>query len=208
MIVAALRKELSTDAKKSFAKAIYEAAKGVASMVTSGAAEVFTKITDTIFAFFAYIWSLYKKIIDYLALKKFFGDCEQKFSANSSLIYDTGEFVKWLSPWIGQLPIIASHCLASPVTGSYYGFLSTMVDGSSLAKGHSQFQSLKDPAKSYINGYSLKFSSSDPMVNTSLQIVQNGGVDMTNGAAAQSVGWFRRWLMKKGVTKRTIYSEL
>lgn len=207
-IVAALRKELSDDAKAGFANAIYEAAKGVASVVTSGASEVVMKVVDTIKAFLTYIWRLYKKIRDYLSLKKFFADCKQRFTSNDGIIFDTVQFRAWISAWIDELPIIASHCICSTVTGSYFGFLSTVAGADTMTAGYGQFESLKSPAKSYVNDYSLKFSSNDPMVKQSLQIIQNGGVDLTDGAAAQSVGWFRRFLMKKNLVKRTVYGGL
>lgn len=208
VIVAALRKELSDDAKASFANAIYEAAKGVASVVTAGASEVVAKVIDVVKAFLAYIWKLYKRIHDYLALKRFFVECRQKFTANDNVIFNTSLFRAWVSGWVDELPIIASHCICSTVTGSYYGFLSTLTSDEALAASYGKFASLKGPAKSYVNGYSLKFSSSDPMVNQSLLIIQNGGVDLTDGAAAQSLGWLRRKLMKKGLVKRTVYGNL
>ncbi len=208
VIVSALRKELSDDAKTAFASAIYEAASGVASVVTAGASEVVTKVIDVVKAFLTFLWRLYKKIHDYLALNKFFAECKRRFRSNDSIIFDTGLFRTWISSWIDELPIIASHCICSTITGSYFGFLSTLAADDLLQSSYGKFVSLKDPAKSYVNSYSLRFSSSDPMVRQSLQIIQNGGVDMTDGAAAQSVGWFRRKLMKKGLIKRTVYGGL
>ncbi len=208
VIVSALRKELSDDAKKAFANSIYEAAKGVASVVSAGASEVVTKVIDVIKAFLTYLWKLYKKIHDYLALKKFFGDCKQKFTSNDNIIFNTSLYRDWIAGWIHELPIIASHCICSHITGSYYGFLSTLVPDDQLQRSYGKFTSLKNPAKSYVNSYSLTFSSRDPMVDQSLRIIQHGGHDSTNGAAAQSLGWFRRKLMKKGWIKRTVYSPL
>jgi hypothetical protein len=100
--------------------------------------------------------------------------------------------------------------MASPMCGSYFGFLSTVIEGKDLETAYGKFQSLKDPAREFVKNYDLEFTSSDPMVKMSLQVIQKGGVDTTDGAAAQSVGWFRKTYMKYGskigITKNTLYS--
>ena len=64
---------------------------------------------------------------------------------------------------------------------------------------------LKGPAKKYANGYYHQFTSDDKVIAMSLQITQKGGIDLTDGAAAKSVGRFRRWLMKTPLSKKTLY---
>jgi hypothetical protein len=209
VIVGALRKEIGKDAAAAFANAMYNAAKAVAQVVTAGTAAVVTKVAEAIAGFIRYLWDLYKRIRDRFALKKFFADCKSKFAANDSVIFDTGEFKLWFSNWVGELPIIACHCICSPITGSYFGFLSTLADSATLKTAYGKFVSLKEPAVDYAKSYSCEFSSTDPMVKMSLTVIQKGGVDMTNGAAAQSVSWFRRKYMqygsKLGLVKNTLY---
>lgn len=210
VIIEALRREIGKEAVQKFAETIYESAKAVAGALTGGVAVAIAKIVDTVAAFLKYIWKLYKKVRDYLALSKFFDECSRKFSANDSVIFSPSKFRTWLSDWIGELPIIAPHCMASPMCGSYFGFLSTLIEGKNLETAYGKFQSLKDPAREFVKGYDLEFTSSDPMVEMSLKVIQKGGIDMTDGAAAQSVGWFRRTYMKYGskigITKNTLYS--
>lgn len=213
VIVGKLREQIGRDAAVAFANAVYNAAKAVAQVVTAGTAAVVTKVAEAIAGFIQYIWNLYKKIRDRFALKKFFADCKAKFTANDGVIFDTNEFKTWFSAWVGELPIIASHCICSPITGSYFGFLSTLVtDNAALQTAYGKFVSLKEPALDYARGYYYEFSSTDPMVKMSLQVIQKGGVDTTNGAAAQSVGWFRRTYMKYGaklgLVKKTLYNDL
>lgn len=210
-IVKVLHKELKEDAAIAFAKSVYEIAKGVAATLTAGASAVVTGVVDAIQGFLSYIWSLYKKARDYFALKKFFSESKEHFTANSNIIFKQEQFFEWISQWLDELPIIASHCICSSVTGSYLGFMTAIAnDGSEIAdsqlkRGYGQFQKLKKPAKDYIKKYPYEFSSSDGVVKMSLIITQKGGYDTTDGAAAKSVGWFRRGLMKMGLMKKTLY---
>jgi len=210
VIVSALRKQIGKDAGIAFANAVYNAAKAVAQVVTAGTAAVVTKVAEAIAGFIQYIWDLYKKVRDRYALKKFFADCKTKFNDNDRAIFNTTLFKSWFSAWVGELPIIACFSICSPITGSYFGFLSTLVtDNATLKTAYGKFVSLKEPAVNYAKSYYYQFSSKDPMVNMSLTVIQKGGVDTTNGAAAQSVGWFRRKYMqygaKLGLVKNTLY---
>lgn len=209
IIVGKLREQIGQDAAIAFGKAVYSAAKAVAEALTAGIAAAVIKVADAIAGFIAYIWDLYKKYRDRFALKKFFAECSAKFTANDNIIFNTNSYKAWFSGWVGELPIIACHCICSPVTGSYFGFLSTLVEGDELKSAYGKFVSLKEPAVDYARNYYYQFNSNDPMVKMSLKVIQKGGVDQTNGAAAQSVSWFRRKYMeygsKIGLTKNTLY---
>ena len=41
-----------------------------------------------------------------------------------------------------------------------------------------------------------KFISDDPLVQQTLTIIEKGSVDLTDGAAAESEGWFRRFVKR------------
>lgn len=210
-IVKVLRKELKSDAAIAFSKAVYEIAKGVATTLTAGVSTAVTGVIDAIGSFLSYIWGVYKKARDYFALKKYFTASRVHFTANDGIIYSQKAFLEWFAHWLDELPIIASHCVCSSVTGSYFGFMTAIaadgsrISDSQLKRGHGAFSKLKKPSKDYVKKYPHSFTSSDGVVKLSLTITQKGGYDTTDGAAAKSVGWFRRGLMKAGIIKNRLY---
>lgn len=210
-IVKILHKELKEDAATAFANAIYEIAKGVATTITVGASLTITGVIDAIKGSLEYLWGIYKKVRDYYALKKYITECKEHFSTNSKHIFNQKTFLEWFSHWLDELPIIASHCICSSVTGSYMGFMTAVKDdgqliaNDQLKRGHSQFVELKKPAKDYVKKYPHTFTSNNIIVGMSLKITEKGGYDTTDGAAAKSVSWFRKGLMKIGLQNNTLY---
>ena len=211
LIVNALRKQLSDDVKTAMAKVVYHAAQVVAVTLTGGTALAVTQLVDRIADFIGYVWDLFRKIFDRVLLRRFFIDCESRYQSNDKIIFDMAAFKLWYSKWVSQLPIISAHCLCSKITGSYFGFLSTVVDGEALKSAYGGYVSLQARAAEYARDYYYHFSSHDALVRMSLTATQSGGVDLTNGAAAQSVGRLRRfanWLGSSlGVTDNTLYSS-
>jgi hypothetical protein len=232
VIVDALRKQLSHDAKVALGKALYNAAQVVAAALTAGAALAGAQLVDAIAGFLGYIWDLFNRIFERILLEAFFKACKLKYQSNDKIISDTWQFRLWFSPWVGALPIIASHCICSKITGSYFGFLSALVDDtvpqpkttyerinaglwgsrSKLEVAYSNYVSLQREATEYARDYYYHFSSHDKMVQMSLTATESGGVDLTNGAAAQSVGYFRRFCMwagsKLGVSDSSLYDAM
>ncbi|HEV2331433.1 MAG TPA: hypothetical protein VGY56_21835 [Verrucomicrobiae bacterium] len=210
LIVNSLRKQLSDDVKVAMASVVYHAAQVIAATLTSGVALAVTQLVDSLVQWVAYIWDLFRKIFDRILLRTFFIDCESRYLTNDKIIFDITAFKAWYSKWVSQLPIISAHCLCSKITGSYFGYLSTVVEGEALKSAYGGYVSLQARATEYARDYYYHFSSHNALVRMSLTATQSGGVDLTNGAAAQSVGRLRRfanWLGSSlGVTDNTLYS--
>lgn len=212
LLIQSLHKQLSEDAAVAFAQSAYSIAKGIVTTVTGGASLAISGVVDAVKGFIAYILDLYRNYRDRFALKAFFADCKQKFDTNDPIIFSQQAYVYWLSPVLKELPVVASHCISSALTGSYFGFMTSLgpdgndIDKNVLQKGYADFGKLKTAAGKYAKNYPVKFSSQDSLVSNCLTILNSGGIDKSDGAAAKSVGWFRRLMMKTGLQKNTLYA--
>lgn len=212
LLIQSLHKQLSTDAAVAFAQSAYSIAKGIVTTVTGGASLAVSGVVDAVKGFIAYILDLYRNYRDRFALKTFFVDCKDKFDSNDKVIFSQQAFVQWFSPCLDALPIVASHCISSTLTGSYFGFLTSLgpdgndIDKNVLQKGYADFGKLKAAGNKYAKNYPIKFASQDNLVSNCLTILNKGGIDQSDGAAAKSVGWFRRIMMKTRLQKNTLYT--
>ncbi|MBT1062478.1 hypothetical protein KJY73_02780 [Bowmanella sp. Y26] len=212
LIIESIHGQLTQDAAKAFAASAYSLTSAILGTVTSGVSNIFTSVTEAVANFIAYILDQYRNYRDRFALTAFFADCKNKFNSNDNVIFSQQAFLAWFTPRLDTLPIVASHCISSSVTGSYFGFLTALgpdgndVDTNALQKGYVSFGKLKAAGREYAKRYPIKFSSDDELVSSCLTIINKGGIDKTDGAAAKSVGWFRRMMMKTGLQKNTLYA--
>jgi hypothetical protein len=210
-IVNELLSQLKIDALCAMGEATYSAAKAIAASLTAGASSVATGVIDSIKGFLQFIWVKFKQYREYFSLEAFFAECKRDIKFNFPKAQNKQKFVDWFSPWLSELPIVASHCIASRGTGNYVGFMTAVKDDGSdqtmdeLLRGYSQFEALKIPALKYAKSYYHDFKSDQEWVSQSLTIIEKGGLDTSSGDAAKAIGWFQRGLMKIGFKKNTNY---
>ena len=94
-------------------------------------------------------------------------------------------FQQWYTNVISMVPIISCYCLAMPMTGSYFGFLSMtsgkgeMLSTAQLEKNQAQFEDVKVRAKQFVANHGVQLSSTDPMVAMSLEVANSGNIDLS-----------------------------
>jgi hypothetical protein len=212
VIVGKLIEQLKIDTLCAFGEATYSLAVGIAKALTGGAAGAITGVIGAIKGFLQFIWVKFKQYREYFALKSFLAECKNQIKYNFPRAKNKHSFISWFSPWVSELPIIASHCIASRGTGNYVGFMTALKsDGtdqsmSELVRGYSKFAALKKPAIKYAKSYYHDLKSDQMWVQDSLTIIEKGGLDTSNGEAAKSIGWFNRALMKVGFKKNVNYA--
>ena len=109
---------------------------------------------------------------------------QAKAHYEAKLWEDANAFYKWYIDVIAELPIISCYCLAMPMTGSYFGFLSmTSPDGLALSQAQMKefydlFEDVKGRAKQFVGTHGVKLTSDDPIVSLSLDVAKGKTVDM------------------------------
>lgn len=105
------------------------------------------------------------------------------------------EFQDWYTQVIKDLPIVSCYCLAMPMTGSYFGFLSMVskegciMTQEQLKKNYDLFEDVKTRAREFIGLNSVKWSSQDAMVQQSILVAQGGTIKLEPNSEAAILYW-------------------
>merc|ERR1712183_657624 len=102
--------------------------------------------------------------------------CERLDREPDNLVDNAELFYEWYKEVVSDMPIISSYALASPLTGSYYGFLSSVSKGgrwltqNDLAYNFDSLKTLKREAVAFMTKHNVKLASQDVLVAASIDI--------------------------------------
>ncbi|MCR9245852.1 MAG: hypothetical protein NXI31_12540 [bacterium] len=173
MVVEKVREQIrdaGIDGVKSAVKAAVTAGIGIAG---GGIAGTIVSAITTLYTLVTSIWARFR---DLRRLKKVFAAAKDKL--RNGLHENAAAFHAWYKDVIKDLPILSAYCMAMPMTGGYYGFLTIVsADGTELSyrrleRNYAMFNTVRAEAKSFVKGHGIKIRSADPLVAHSLKVAR------------------------------------
>merc|ERR1712045_386025 len=163
---------------------MWKALEGVGGILQEGlnvAVPVVGKVVSTITSILGRIGEVFYHFKDTRKLELIIEDAQNKYESwerktADNLVVNGNKFYKWYSQAVNDMPIISSYALATPLTGSYYGFLSTVsktgrwLTQEELASNYDSLRTLKTEAMGFMREHSVKLYSRVSLVAMSIDI--------------------------------------